>query len=43
MINASDAWGDDVPFESNVFGGLGFLVLYLERERGRFLVGLQLG
>ena len=33
MINASDAWGDDVPFESNVFGGLGFLVLYLERER----------
>lgn len=32
MINASDACGDDVPFESNIFGGLGFLVLYLERE-----------
>lgn len=36
MINASDACGDDVPFESNIFGGLGFLVLYLERERKLF-------
>lgn len=43
MINASDACRDDVPFESNIFGGLAFLVLYLERERERFLVGLQLG
>lgn len=37
MINASDACGDDVPFESNMFGGLGFLVLYSEREKGFWL------
>lgn len=37
MINASDACGDDVPFESNIFGGLGFLVLYLERKEGFWL------
>lgn len=37
MINASDGCGDDVPFESNIFGGLGFLVLYLEREKGFWL------
>ena len=48
MINASDASGDDVPFGSNVFGGLGFFVFCLERggkrwrererERGFWLV-----
>jgi len=37
MMNARDACGDDVPFESNIFGGLGFLVLYLERKEGFWL------
>ena len=38
MINASDACRDDVPFESNIFGGLSFSrALFREREEAFWL------